>query len=94
MARQLFREVETRWREEKLTGPQIYALLKLRASEEGYQLLERVDGHRLSDYPHTKYSKERLAKIPFNPADALWILEVLIVHPSLGFGAFFEDLLL
>lgn len=92
-ARQIFKEACQKWKTEKLSGVALYGFLKKCAEENGYRLIERVDGHRLSDYPHTKYSKERLAKVPFNPATCLWILEVQIVHPTKPFGAFFEDLL-
>ncbi len=92
-ARTLFKEGQARWKQEQLTGIQVYDFLRQRASELGYRLLENVDGHRVSDHPHTKYSKERFSGLPFTPTETLWILELQIVHPTLPLGAFFEDLL-
>jgi hypothetical protein len=92
-ARLLFSEARKEWRDGKLLGNEIYSFLKKSAAEKGYTLLENVDGHRVGDFPHQKYSRERLAKLDFTPGSALWILEIHIVHPSGDFGAFFEDVL-
>jgi len=93
-ARDLFIEARAQWLSGKLTGEEIYAFLKSRACDLGYELVEQVHGHRMSDFPHQKYTKEKLATLSFHPSDALWILEVMIKHPKLPIGAFFEDLLL
>ena len=92
-ARTLFQEAKSKWQTGCLTGCEIYVFLNRRASELGYALLEKVDGHRLGDFPHQKYSKERLAKLPFCPKSSLWVLEVQITHPELKIGSFYEDLL-
>ncbi len=91
--KKLFLEAKTEWKEKKLTGQSIYTYLRQRAREEGYELIEEVSGHRLSDYPHFKYSKANLAKLEFSPSPSLWILELQIKHPTLPIGAFHEDLL-
>jgi Xaa-Pro aminopeptidase len=92
-ARRLFREARAEWREHRRTGYEIYELLRHRATEEGYQLLEEPSGHRVSDFPHHKYTKGSLAKVPFTPQGSLWVLEVHLVDRARRFGAFFEDLL-
>jgi hypothetical protein len=92
-ARKLWQEGFQLWKEEKASGEKIYALLKRRAQEENYILLENIEGHRVSDFPHAQYAKERLAKVPFNPGTCLWILEFQLIHPTLKIGAFYEDLL-
>lgn len=92
-ARALFAEARLDWKEGRRRGDEIYALLKRRAGELGYGLLEQVAGHRLGDFPHHRHSKERLAKVAFHPSPALWVLEVQLVDPARRFGAFFEDLL-
>ncbi len=92
-ARLLFTEGQKQWKEKKLNGVELYQWMKERATQEGYQLLDNVDGHRVSDNPHTKYSKERLSEIAFVPSMTLWVLELQIIHPTLPIGAFFEDLL-
>ncbi len=92
-ARQLFGEVKTLWKERQASGEAVYAFLDKRATELGYRLHKEVEGHRLADFPHHKYSKERLSKVPFFFSESLWILEVMLVDPQARFGAFFEDLL-
>lgn len=67
--------------------------MKEAAIKAGYAMIEKVDGHRISDFPHQKYSRERLAKLQFEPAPLLWVLEIHIRHPELEIGAFYEDLL-
>lgn len=92
-ARSLWTEAQALWRKEGTSGEKLYEFLASRAATLGYVLLREVDGHRLSDYPHTKYSKESLGKVPFNPSTSLWILELQINDPESRFGAFYEDLL-
>ncbi|MDB5036742.1 MAG: hypothetical protein JWQ35_270 [Bacteriovoracaceae bacterium] len=92
-ARDLFSEVAALWKQKSLSGDEIYHFLKGRAVELGYQLIENVDGHRISDFPHQKYSRERLAKLKFDPAPLLWVLEVHIRKPNESMGAFYEDIL-
>ncbi len=91
--RKLFNEVQTKWREEKISGQAIYRFLESRCTELGYVLAPDFDGHRLSDFPHQKYTAERLATIPFVPKESFWILEMQVCDPAGRFGAFFEDLL-
>ncbi|MBS1960797.1 MAG: hypothetical protein JST04_01170 [Bdellovibrionales bacterium] len=55
--------------------------------------MEKVDGHRMADFPHHRYAKERLAEVPFVPSPDLWVLELQLNDPANRFGAFFEDLL-
>ena len=92
-ARELFKEVQMSWKSGHLSGEGIYQFLKERTSARGFKLVEKVDGHRLGDFPHHKYSKERLARLQFSPSADLWVLEIQIIHPELNIAAFFEDLL-
>lgn len=91
---QLFQEGVQYWKTQKCTGVELYQFLTKRASEWGYSLIEKIDGHRVSDYPHTKYTKQRLSDFHFIPTDALWVLEFQLLHPCEKMGAFFEDLLI
>lgn len=93
VARVLFDEGKKLWREKKVTGAELYQYLDRRTTELGYVRLPQVDGHRVGDFPHQKYSKEGLSKVPFVPTDSLWILEIQINDPQNRFGAFFEDIL-
>jgi len=92
-ARDLFSQAQTAWKNQALTGEQIYQFLKEKAEKENYHLVEKVNGHRIADFPHHSYSKDRLGRLSFHPSSSLWVLEVQIRHPSLNFGAFFEDIL-
>jgi CDP-4-dehydro-6-deoxyglucose reductase len=93
-ARTLFEEGKKKWAANPgITGKALYEYLTIRASEEGYRLLENVVGHRASDFPHQKYCKEKLPKMEFHPSRYLWVLELQIVHPTRPLGAFYEDLL-
>ncbi len=90
---QLFQEGSLYWQQNHPTGVELYAYLHQRAKEMGYTLIEKIDGHRLSDYPHIKYTKQRLSEFRFVPSNTLWILEFQMLHPTLPLGAFYEDIL-
>jgi hypothetical protein len=80
------------WREGK-TGKEIYDDLGARAKARGYRLDQDVVGHRLGDFPHQRFTKQRLPLVEFAPSSHLWILELQIIHDELKHGAFYEDLL-
>jgi len=89
----LFLRAKKKWIEEKFTGEQIYHFIKQHTQENGYLLMEDFDGHRISDFPHHKYTKVRLARLDSKPCDSFWILELQINDSKGRFGAFFEDIL-
>ncbi len=89
----MFSKAKKYWKEEKASGVQIYKYLKKLSKDENVKLLEDVDGHRLSNFSHFKYSKKHLSEIKFYPKKNLWILELQINDPKGRFGAFYEDLL-
>lgn len=92
-AREIFTEAKSKWQAQRLTGEEIYRFMKNRATEEGYLLLEEVEGHRLSDFPHQKYSRMHLGELTFTPSESLWVLELQLNDRSGRFGAFYEDLI-
>lgn len=92
-SRKIFREARAQWLEKKLSGEQLYSFMAGRAKDLGYHFVEGVEGHRVSDFPHHKYTKESLAKQAFVPSETLWVLEIQLNDPAGRFGAFFEDLL-
>jgi hypothetical protein len=92
-ARDLFDQAKQKWKETKLDGKSIYEFLHQEASNRNYQLIEHVKGHRVSDFPHHRYSKSTLGDIDFCPNESLWVLEIQIIEPRLQIGAFYEDLL-
>lgn len=93
-ARELFGEARALWLKEKVSGVQMYSFLLSEAQARGYELVEKIDGHRVSDFPHHKYSRERLSQLSFDPAPLLWVLEVQICNQERSRGAFFEDVLM
>lgn len=92
-ARKLFLEARSKWLLEHYTGEQMYEFLKSRAESLGYKLHQKVLGHRVSDFPHHKFTKEKLGALKFKPSQSIWVLEVHLLDSRNRFGAFFEDLL-
>lgn len=92
-ARTLWAEVAARWREDGVTGQALYRFAQDRAAEAGWRLNWEVKGHRVSDFPHAIYKAGDLGDLDKPPATGLWVLEIQISHPTLPFGAFYEDLL-
>lgn len=93
-AQKVFRIVHDKWRREGLTGGELYAFAAKTAAGMGWELNLKMDGHRLSDFPHNVYHAGTLADAAFRPSANLWVLEIQIRHPQKTYGAFFEDLLL
>ena len=92
-ARSLWHEVSERWRLEKLGGAALYAYAAERAQALGWRLNLDIKGHRVCDFPHAIYKAGSLGDFGQCPATGLWVLEIQIAHPTLPFGAFYEDLL-
>jgi Xaa-Pro aminopeptidase len=92
--REVFREVQNLWKDEGLTGEDLYLKATSIAKSKGYELNLDMDGHRLGDYPHGIFYKGSLSKFEKMPIENLWVLEILIRHPEKEFGAFFEDILI
>lgn len=90
----LFQDGLRYWRETNASGPKLYDYLRTTAQASGYHFHQDVEGHRISDFPHHKYSKESLSVIETPPVAGLWILEVQILDPKRRFGAFYEDILI
>ncbi|MGZ3743526.1 MAG: M24 family metallopeptidase [Pseudobdellovibrionaceae bacterium] len=88
-----FYEVKTHWKRENVSGEDLYKLFKKSIETKGYIFVDKVDGHRIGDFPHHKYTKDRLSKISFVPTSGLWVLEAMICHPQKKMGAFFEDIM-
>ena len=89
----LFQAGQKKWLKSAMTGRQIYLELQKIAEEGGYSLLKEMDGHMLSEFPHSQKTKQRFATLDVKPSNCSWILELQIVDQKLGIGAFYEDLL-
>ncbi|NIF18795.1 M24 family metallopeptidase [Pantoea sp. Cy-639] len=92
-ARTLFGEVQAHWRNQGVTGVELYDFAAARAQAMGWTLNLDIKGHRVSDFPHAIYRAGDLGDFAGQPNAGLWILEIQIAHPELPYGAFHEDLL-
>lgn len=92
-ARDVFKSLRDRWKAGSLTGTDLFEAAKQECRQRGYELNESVQGHRISDFPHQKYSKVNLGDFAFQPQADLWILEIHLLKKSEAIGAFYEDLL-
>jgi len=90
----LFAKVREYWRDNSPSGVNIYEYANKLVLQMGYVLHPSyVKGHRLSEFSHFKYTKEGIGHLEFTPSPERWVLEFQICHPSMKFGAFYEDLL-
>lgn len=90
----LFEDVFHYWKTTESTGQKLFEYSKLQVEKMGYLLSPSyVKGHRLSEFSHLKYTSLSLFDLDFIPSSERWILELQITHPSMKFGAFYEDLL-
>ena len=92
-ARSIFRDAQAQWRR-GLSGADLYAYAAKRAHAYGCELVREVAGHRIADFPHALYGKQRLAAADFLPGDGVWVLEIQVRDLRRPIGAFFEDVLL
>lgn len=92
-SRVLFDLVRDQWRDSGMSGAELYDFAEKAAQSRGWLLVRDVDGHRLGDFPHHAHFRGGLGELDFRPREDAWVLEIQIRHPSLPFGAFYEDLL-
>jgi Xaa-Pro aminopeptidase len=93
-ARKLFHVVRHKWESTGMTGKELYEFAVAEAASMGWELNMDLSGHRLSDFPHAAIYDGPMADVDFKPSPLLWVLEIHIRHPTAGYGAFFEDMLL
>lgn len=92
--KKIFLETERVWREQKLSGAQLYAFASNLAAEMGWRSIPNyVRGHRVADFPHRIHWQGDLASCDATPTPNRWVLEIQIADPELKFGAFYEDVL-
>jgi hypothetical protein len=90
----LFRRVHEHWQGGQVKGPELYDFAERTAREMGWVLNLEMDGHRISEFPHAFHFKGALIEFDDVPQTERWVLEIQIRHPTLPYGAFYEDLLL
>jgi Xaa-Pro aminopeptidase len=93
-AKKLFHIVRKKWESTGMSGRELYEFATEEAKKMGWELNMDLSGHRLSDFPHAAIYDGPMAEVDFKPSPLLWVLEIHIRHPSAGYGAFFEDMLL
>lgn len=92
-AKTLFAAVQARWQQGRVTGLELYTYAEQQARAMGWKLNLDIKGHRVSDFPHSVHKGGDLGDFEQAPNAGLWILEIQIAHPTLPYGAFYEDLL-
>lgn len=93
-AQVIWNEVRAFWKENKVTGAELYEFAKQCAMKRDWILnLDKANGHRIADFPHAARARGSIEGWEGTPAANRWILEIQIMHPSGEFGAFYEDLL-
>ena len=93
-ARTLWQQTRDHWLQEGCSGQALYDYAAAQAEAMGWKLNLDIKGHRVSDFPHAIYKAGDLGDFAACPDSGLWILEIQITHPTLRYGAFFEDLLI
>jgi Xaa-Pro aminopeptidase len=93
-AKKLFHIVRKKWESTGMSGRELYEFAIEEAKAMGWELNMDLSGHRLSDFPHAAIYDGPMAEVDFKPSPLLWVLEIHIRHPTEGYGAFFEDMLL
>lgn len=93
-SRAVFDATRALWLAEAPDGADLYAHAEAEARARGRLLqAEGASGHRIGDFPHRVHHRGRLKDFPRRPAPGRWILEIHLIDPDRGVGAFFEDLL-
>ena len=87
----LWNRVQDAWRTRELTGVDLYSFAAAEAEKLGWVFDSIMSGHRVGDFPHQYHGT--LRSMDGIPSPNIWILEILIRHKTLPFGAYFEDLL-
>lgn len=91
--KKVFESTKEAWKENKMTGSELYCFAEEEAKKYHLKLNTNMYGHRLGDFPHALYCKEKLGDQKFIPAPNLWVLEIHLIDQTLNRGAFFEDIL-
>ncbi len=93
-SRKIWQEIASLWKSGQLTGVELYLRADQITQSSGLRLNPLMAGHRLGDFPHSLFSKEKLAAFSKSPSVNLWVLEIHVVSDQLQCGSFFEDILL
>ncbi len=89
----VFNQLEEVWKEEGLTGAELYEKASEFASQLNCELNEKMSGHRLGDFPHALFHRGGLNEFEGKPTEMLWVLEIHLIHKEKNEGHFYEDIL-
>lgn len=92
--KQIFDATQERWKQQKLSGNELYKFAEDEATKLGFKLNTNMYGHRLGDFPHALHYKGKLGELNFSPKSHLWVLEIHLIDENINRGAFFEDILI
>lgn len=93
--KEIFHKTRAYWKSNHPSGKEMYAFAYAYTEQMGYKMCPTyVKGHRLSEFSHSHYSDQTLFDLEFSPAAERWVMELQICHPSMQFGAFYEDILM
>lgn len=92
-AQEVWNVTADHWKRQNCSGAALYSFAQKKAEQMGYILDNRMNGHRIGDFPHALYSKKKLEDLDQCPSPQRWVLEIHLVSKDLERGAFFEDIL-
>ncbi|CAN5512849.1 M24 family metallopeptidase [soil metagenome] len=92
-SREVWMKTANAWKTDNLSGEALYTFAGSLAEGRGYKLNPLMAGHRLGDFPHALFSKDKLSEMKFRPSENLWVLEIHLIDDSLARGSFYEDIL-
>lgn len=81
------------FKENKISGVDLYKYLENKAIELDVKLNMNTLGHRIGDFPHHLYYRGKMAHVEEELLPNLWVLEVQITNREGTIGAFFEDII-
>lgn len=92
-AQLLFNQLEEIWKSEAITGEELYNKARELADKMNCELNEKMQGHRLGDFPHALFHRGGLNEFEATPQEMLWVLEIHLLDLQSNEGYFFEDIL-
>ncbi len=92
-SKDVFTQTARVWKEQGLSGADLYDFAEDYALSLGYKLNKAMKGHRLGDFPHHLFYKGGMVELSDSPCENLWVLEIHLLSLDEDCGAFYEDIL-
>lgn len=93
LSEEIWQATNKKWKMENLKGVDLFMFSEELAKKQNCSLNPLTAGHRLGDFPHALFSKEKLFNLNFSPTARLWVLEIQVINSSLKLGSFYENIL-